>query len=585
MKCSIQDIISKLKAHKKAFWTGQLIAILSAVIISVIPLFIPLLVDEILLQKQAHLTLFISQYFWSMTPSGYIIFVLVMIVVLRIVSAMLSILQTKIFATIAKDITYHIRVELLGHLKKVSLREYENFRIGEITSKLVTDVSTVDDFIGSAIGKLIVAVLTLVFSTVVLLWINWQLALFILITNPVVMIFTSKMSRNIGKLKKEANRAVADFQSNSSETLELFHQIKATSKEDYFFDNIINSAKNLKIKAVDYAYKSDVATKYSSLIFLNGYELFRAAGLIAVLYSDLSIGLMLAVFSYLWIMSVPIQNIIDFQYSLSGAKASCDRINEIFSLTKEREVSEETDPFANKESVRIELRNVSFAYKNSDNILKNISLNIKSKSKVAIVGASGSGKTTLANLIVGFYEPTNGEILYDGTLAKNIKLATIRKNIHLILQQPKLFNDTIRFNLTLGDYFTNDEIGVAVKLAELEEVVNSLENGMDSKLGRDGIRLSGGQRQRIAIARAVLHSPKVVIFDESTSALDMHTESKIFLNIKYFLNKRTVITIAHRPSTIKEADMIFVIQNGELVDSGTPNELIEKENSYFANMS
>ncbi|MDD5359753.1 MAG: ABC transporter ATP-binding protein [Sulfurovaceae bacterium] len=583
-RCTINSIFNEVKKYKKEFFAGQIIAIISTILISVTPLFIPVLVDELLLGHKPRLTKFISENILPMSSMGYIATILFLLIALRICASVLSVLQTRIFSIISKDITYKLRVKLLDYLKKVTLKEYENFSVGEITSKLVTDCESVDDFIGSTISKVIVALLTLIFSTIILLWINWQLALFILITNPIVVFFTAKMSRNIGKLKKDANKSVATFQSNGSETLELFHQIKATNKEDYFFDKTIKSAKALRDYAVKYNYKSDMAAKWSGLLFLSGYEIFRAAGLMAVMYSDLSVGLMLAIFSYLWIMSGPTQDIINFQYSYAGAKASCERINEILSLEQEDVVKNGINPFVDKESISIELKNVTFSYKNGKKILDNINMKFDAGKKIAIVGASGSGKTTLANLIVGFYKPDSGEIFYDGIESKNIALSTIRENIHLILQQPKLFNDTIRFNLTLGESFSEDQIENAIELAQLGESVRSLDDGLDTRLGRDGIRLSGGQRQRVAMARMILHNPKVVIFDESTSALDTHTELKLFHDLKEFLSSKTVITIAHRLSTIQNADMIFVIENGELIDKGTPKELLAKENSYFANM-
>jgi ATP-binding cassette subfamily C protein len=582
--CAINYIFNEIKKYKKEFFLGQLIAIVSTILISITPLFIPVLVDELLLGHEPRLTKFISENIVSMNPIGYIFAILFLLIFLRIIASMLSVIQTKIFSAISKDITYKLRIKLLEHLKSVTLKEYENFSVGEITSKLVTDCESVDDFIGSTISKLIVAVLTLIFSTAILLWINWQLALFILITNPIVVFFTAKMSRSIGILKRETNKSVATFQSNTSEALELFHQIKATNKEDYFFNKIKTSAKELRNFAVKFNYKSDMAIKWSSLLFLNGYEVFRAAGLFAVMYSDLSVGLMLAIFSYLWIMAGPTQDIINFQYSYAGAKASCERINEIFSLDQENKVINGIDPFIGKKSVSIELKKITFSYKNGKNILKNINMKLKKGTHAAIVGASGSGKTTLANMIVGFYKPEGGEIFYDDVGSENIALTTIRKNIHLILQQPKLFNDTIRFNLTLGEEFSDSQIQNAIELAQLGNVMKSLDDGLETKLGRDGIRLSGGQRQRVAMARMILHDPSVVIFDESTSALDTHTEIKLFHDLKKFLSGKTVITIAHRLSTIQNADMIFVLENGELIDSGTPEELLAKENSYFANM-
>ena len=477
-----------------------------------------------------------------------------------------------------------MRESLLTHLKRVSLKEYEMMRVGAVTSKLVTDVETIDGFVSSTISKLIVAVLLLFFSAIILFWIHWQLAIFILITNPIVILFTVKLARNIGDLKKEENKAVELFQSSLTETLELFHQIRAANKEEYFFEQSRIKADELRTHAVNYGYKSDRALKYSYLVFLGGYEIFRAVSILAVAYSDLSVGLMLAVFSYLWVMVTPIQDIINFQYVLATAKAACKRIDSIFEMEQEPEVEEKYNPFVRQHAIDIEVKNLSFSYQKGLNILTNINMHFEEGSKVAIVGASGSGKTTLSNILVGFYPLDEGEILYAGVSNKNLKLSTIRENIHLILQHPKLFNDTMLFNLTLGEAYSEAEVRKALHIAQLDEVVEYLHEGLDTMVGKDGIKLSGGQRQRVAIARMVLSDPKVVILDESTSALDIHTETKLFDALAQFLAPKTVITIAHRISTIKSAELIYVLENGEVVDSGSPQELMHKDSSYFSSM-
>ena len=211
-------------------------------------------------------------------------------------------------------------------------------------------------------------------------------------------------------------------------------------------------------------------------------------------------------------------------------------------------------------------------------------MHIEKGSKVAIVGASGSGKTTLANILVGFYPLNEGEIIYGGISNKNLKLSTIRENIHLILQHPKLFNDTMLFNLTLGKAYSEGAVQKALEIAQLTDVIERLDMGLDTLVGKDGIKLSGGQRQRVAIARMILSDPKVVIFDESTSALDVHTEVRLFDALQDFLSQKTVITIAHRLSTIQSAEFIYVLEDGKVVDSGTPKALLAKDESYFSSM-
>ncbi len=583
-RCTIKGILQQLLTYRKEVILGNIIAILATLLVVLIPLFIPILVDELLLGKDHGFITWISTHLFTSDTKGYVFFVLVIIIVLRIVSTFLSIFQTKIFVSISKNITYKMRASLITYLKRVSLKEYEMMRVGAVTSKLVTDVETIDGFVSSTISKLIVAVLMLLFSAFVLLWIHWQLAIFILITNPIVVLFTVKLARNIGELKKEENKAVELFQSSLTETLELFHQIRAANKEEYFFEQSRKKAEELRTHAVNYGYKSDRALKYSYLVFLAGYEIFRAVSILAVAYSDLSVGLMLAVFSYLWVMVTPIQDIINFQYVLSTARAACKRIESIYKLEQEPQVYEKENPFTTRHAIEIEIKNLSFSYQKDKNILTNINMQIPESSKVAIVGASGSGKTTLSNILVGFYPVDVGEIFYAGVSNKDLQLSTIRENIHLILQHPKLFNDTMLFNLTLGKSYSDEKVQDALRIAQLDAVIVNLDLGLETLVGKDGIKLSGGQRQRVAIARMILSDPKVVIFDESTSALDVHTELKLFEALKDFLHDKTVITIAHRLSTIKSAEYIYVLEDGYVVDSGSPKELLSKDESYFSSM-
>lgn len=582
--CTIKTILQQLLTYKKEVFWGNIVALISTLLIVAIPLFIPLLVDELLLDKSHGLIAFISTYIFTSDTKGYVFFILFLTIVLRVASVLFGILQSKIFTIISKKITYNMRVSLLHHLQDISLKEYEMMRVGAVTSKLVTDVETIDGFVSATISKLILSSLVLLFSAVVLLWIHWQLALFILITNPIVVYFTAKLARNIGKLKKEENRAIEVFQSSLTETLELFQQIRAANKERYFFERSREKAKRLQKHAITYGYKSDAAMKFSYLVFLSGYEVFRAVSILAVAYSDLSVGLMLAIFSYLWVMVTPTQDIINFQYALSNAQEACKRINTIYALEQEPSVVEKHPPFIGEESIDIVLKGVSFAYLKGKNVLEDIDMRFAKGQKVAIVGASGSGKTTLANILVGFHTVDSGEVYYDGILHTALSLRSIRENIHLILQHPKLFNDTMLFNLTLGKSYSVQEIQNAIDIAQLGDVIDGLASGLETMVGKDGIKLSGGQRQRVAIARMVLSNPKVVIFDESTSALDVHTEAKLFKDLDAFLAHKTVITIAHRLSTIQSAAYIYVLEGAKVVDAGTPEALLARDESYFTHM-
>ena len=581
--CKIEEIFKRIFSYKKELIVGNFFALLATLVTVTIPLFIPMLIDELLLHKPARLTAVVSRYFGDLGIVGYVLFFLVLAIVLRFIGIIFANQQIKMFLKVSKDISYKLRIATLEHIKGVALSEYERFSPGAITSKLVTDIDTVDNFIGTTVGKLIISALILLFTSIILLMINWQLALFILLTNPIVVFFTAKLARRVGKLKKQQNQTTEKFQESLSDTLEHFNQIKAANKEEYFFGQVEKRAKSLKDISIKFSYQSDRAIRISFFTFLSGYEIFRSVSILAVAYSDLSVGLMLAIFGYLWIMMTPTQDIINFQYALFTAKGACSRINELFQLKQERRVPKSINVF-DKEGVAIEMEQMRFAYNKEHPILRDITLRIEAKQKVAIVGPSGSGKSTLANIIAGFYEPISGELKYNGVSYQKVDPRDIRANIYLILQHPKLFNDTMRFNLTLGREYSDEEIQKALKIAQISDLVEQLEDGLETIVGKDGVKLSGGQRQRVAIARMVLENPRCVILDESTSALDVHTELHLFRDLKEFLSDKTAITIAHRLSTIESAEYIYVLEDGRVVDSGTPQELFAKESGYFTNM-
>ena len=550
--------------HRGPFFLVQLLALLATIASIPTPLLMPLLVDEVLLHKPGRLVETIQTLFGEGSPLFYTMVVLIVTLLLRASYVFFQILQTKTFQKISKEITYRIRKDVLTHLQKVSMEEYESLGSGKVASRLVTDIDTIDSFLSASISKLLVSVLSLVGVCVVLLLIHWQLALFIIFLNPLVVLFSAKMARGVARLKREQNRLTEVFQNALVETLEVFEQIRAANKERYFLAKLLSSAKELKERSIDYAYKSDAAARLSFFIFVAGFEIFRAAGILTVAYSDLSIGLMMAIFGYLWFMMTPIQEIINIQYAKKSADVALQRINELLRLHLEPQFPHEANPFASDEPIGIEIDRLTFAYPNKEPVLRDLSLVIPAGKISAIVGASGSGKTTLARLLVGFYAPQKGDILYNRISYRRIGLDVIREHVALVLQSPVLFNDTILFNVTLGREYPKERVEEALKMAQIYDLVRRLPEGLLTVVGRGGVRLSGGERQRIAIARMILQDPKVVILDESTSALDMETEQLLFCALEDFLSRRTTILIAHRPSTIEKADMLFFLKEGKL---------------------
>jgi ATP-binding cassette subfamily C protein len=560
---TFKHLIKEIKKYKREFILAQIIALIATIISIPIPMLMPLLIDEVLLKKPGIWIESLSSIFGNCSAFCYVIITLIIVLLLRSLFVGLNVLQTYFFEKITKDITYKIRLKVLAHLKHLSINEYENLKTGDIASRLISDVNTVEEFLIKSVSKFVISFLTLIGVAIVLLLINWKLGLFILLLNPFVVILSGKIARKVKKYKKEQNRAISIFQESLIETLELFEQIKAYNKENFFFKKLNLLANELKDKSFNFSYKVEAFNKLSFLIFLIGFEIFRAAGILAVAYDNLSIGLMIAVYSYLWFMMTPIQDIISIQYSYFAANAALERINEVLKLKKEPIFAHQKNPF--DKPVSIEIKNLSFKYQKSEWILKDANATIYPNKITALIGASGGGKTTLAKIIAGFFTPNVGDILYNDVSFKNIGLDKIRENVSLILQETRLFNDTLRFNLTLGKEFSETEICEALKLAELKEVVEKWPEKLDTNVGKNGVKLSGGQKQRVAIARALLHKPKIIILDESTSALDIDTEEKVFKNIENFLKSRTSIIIAHRAETIAKAEDILMIKNKKII--------------------
>lgn len=576
------DLFRQTMRHRSLLVRANLIAILTAFLSVPIPLLIPLLVDEVLLKQPGALTQAIDRIFpasWH-GPILYVLIVTLVTILLRLAWLLFSVWQTREFTLIGKDITYNIRKRLLQHIETIAMAEYETLGSGTVSSRLVVDVETIDNFIGITISRFIVSVLTLLGVTVVMLWLHWQLALFILILNPVVILLTTKMGSYVKELKKKENSAFELFQQALTETLETIQQIRASNRAPSFFGRIVNLAAEVKENAGQYAWRSDAANKLSFSIFISGFDVFRAVAMLMVVFSDLSIGEMLAVFSYLWFMMGPVQEILNIQYGWFGAKAALNRINDLIALQAEPIYPHVQDPFKNKHTVSLRAEHITFAYGDKPPVLVDVNLNIASGEKVALVGASGGGKSTFVQILLGLYQPQQGQLYFDEVPITAIGLDVVREHVATVLQQPALFNDTLRANLTLGQNLPDEKLWEALHIAQLEDTVREQTNGLDTIVGRQGMRLSGGQRQRLAIARMILSNPKLVILDEATSALDMETEYKLHAALQAFLQGRTTLIIAHRLSAVRQADRILVFEGGTIIEQGSHQELIQQDGLY-----
>ena len=581
-KYTFKYIVELALQHRKELLVANLIAVFAVIASVPIPLLIPLLVDEILLDKPGKVVAAFNAIFTGGPHDSvfYIAGILVVTVVLRLIAVALNVWQTKKFVGISKDIIYKIRSQLLNRLQFIAMSEYETVGGGTVSSLFVTDLNTVDQFAGETVSKVIVSVLTIIGVAVILLWLHWQLALFILLMNPLVIYFTMAMGKRVKHLKKKENRAFEVFQQALTETLDGIQQIRASNRERFYLARVDNLASNVRDHSMAFSWKSDAANRLSFVIFLVGFDIFRAVGMLMVLFAGLSIGEMIAVFGYLWFMMGPVQDVLNIQYSYYAAKAALGRVNGLMHLPNEPVYQHEINPFAGKQGVSIDLNDIKFAYGDGPYVLEGVNLSIAAGEKVALVGASGGGKSTLVQVLLGLYPPLFGEIKFDGVPVTKIGMDTVREHVACVLQHPALFNDTLRMNLTLGREVADEKLWEVLEVAQIRNVVEKLPRGLDSLIGLNGIRLSGGQRQRIAIARMALTNPNVVILDEATSALDADTEARVHQELHKFLRDRTTIIIAHRLSAVKQADRVYVFEDGTITEHGRHDELMTANGLY-----
>ncbi|BDR18292.1 ABC transporter ATP-binding protein [Vibrio sp. STUT-A16] len=540
------------------------------------------MVDEVLLDQPAKGLAAMNAILpeaWH-TPTGYIFFTLFLVVLMRAASQGLNILQSRQFTLVSKTITFEMRSKMIDKLGRISIRQYETKGSGGINAHLITDIETIDKFIGSTLAKFVISFLTVIGTAIVLLWLDWRLGLFILLVNPIVIYFSRKLGSMVKHLKRKENHSFEIFQNRLVETLDGIYQLRAANKEREFLQQLKDSANQVRVDADKYAWQSEAAGRVSFLLFLIGFELFRAVAMLMVMFSDLTIGQIFAVFGYLWFMLSPVQELLGIQFSWYSAKAALKRINDLLVLEEEQRPVPKVNPFKEDREVDVKVENVDFSYNNENKVLDNLSLHIPAGKKVALVGASGGGKSTLIQLLIGVYRQNSGSIRFNDELTEDIGFEVIRDKIAVVLQQPILFNDTLRHNLTLGGNFDEMSLWRALEVAQLQDVISQLNHGLDTQVGRNGIRLSGGQRQRLAIARMVLSNPQFVILDEATSALDTATEAALHKALTEFLRGRTTLIVAHRLSAVKQADLIYVLEDGKVTQTGTHGELVEQEGLY-----
>jgi subfamily B ATP-binding cassette protein MsbA len=491
-----------------------------------------------------------------------------------------SIANGFIGARLGQTLIFDMRNHIYQHLQKLSLRYFQDHRTGDIMSRVVNDVNSLQNVIVGPIIQFITNVLTLCWVLYLCLLWDWGLTVLSLVIGPLLASAMFIFGQLIRKVLLLVRRKVGELNALLYENLSGIRVIKGFAREEHELGRFKNKNRenmNLNIKVARmYTIFSPVIRTLTS----TGSLIVLLYGGIKVVRGELTPGMFIVFFPYIRMLYRPITGLSGFYRQMQTALASVERVFEV--LDTEPDIKNKEDAL-DVPQIRgeIELKNVHFSYPGDAEVLRGFNLRASPGQMIAFVGPSGAGKTTVTNLIPRFYDPTEGEVLVDGYNLKDVRIESLRKQIGMVLQEPFLFNDTVKNNISYGKLeATDEEITDAAKAANAHDFITELPGGYDTVISERGMRLSVGQRQRISIARAILSNPRILILDEATSSVDTETELLIQDAIQKLVKDRTTFVIAHRLSTVHNADLIFVLDRGEIAEVGNHEELLKKGGIY-----
>lgn len=494
--------------------------------------------------------------------------------------AFCSIMSAYILAKVTQSVLLSLRLSLFKKILCWPASRYQNHTTGLITSKFVNEATLA---LTGAIDALVILVRDSiqVFSLICLLfWTNWQLSFVVILVAPALVFVLRKISKRVRRIVADNQTALGSMISRVQESFEAEKLVKIFGTyrfEENKFENVNNKIRKLTLKTVK---MNSLATPLTQILTMVAIALVLGVAFIQAENGTTNIGDFVTFLSALLLLKPAIQHLAGLNGTLASIGAAA---SSIFSILDTEEEKDEGSTELKNARGEIIFKNVSLKYPGKNTFaLQNINLEIRPGEHIALVGTSGSGKTSLVNLIPKFWLPTEGKISIDGIDLDQITLTSLRNSISIVSQDTYLFNDSIKNNIVYGlDSYTEEDLNKVIEAAALSDFISSLPKGLDSPVGENGKLLSGGQRQRISIARALLKNAPIIIFDEATSALDSQSESIIKNAMDNLFTGKTMITIAHRFSSIGKIDKIYVFSMGKIIESGTYVELINKKETFF----
>jgi ATP-binding cassette subfamily B protein len=507
-------------------------------------------------------------------------FAVLAVLLIAVFGALSSYLEKFLTSSVGQWVMHDLRRVLYSHIQRLSLSFHDQKRTGDLISRVTSDIDAVQNLISQVLLGLLVNVLTLLGMTLVMFYLNWEFTLIALMVAPGLFLVVYHFTHRIKKASRAVRRKEGEVVNVLEEVLSSIRVVKAFAREDFEQKRFEQHS----LKSVEAALEArSIKAKLPPIV-----EIIVACGTCLVLWygarlvltGALTPGELLVFLLYLGKMYKPMRELSKMTDTISKASVGWERIREVL----ENEMQVRDLPGAKRAprfKGRIEFDHVDFSYNGGQAVLRDISLTIKPGQLAALVGPTGAGKTTIVSLLPRFYDLTAGAIRIDGTDVRQFKSQSLRQQISFVLQETLLFRATVAQNIAYGKpEATHEEIIRAAKLANADEFIEKMADGYDTMIGERGVTLSGGQRQRITIARAIIRDAPILILDEPSAGLDAASEKLVFDALENLMKGRTSIVIAHRLATVRRADLIFVIDGGQVVEQGTHEELLDSGGLY-----
>lgn len=506
----------------------------------------------------------------------------VIVLIIYLARAGLQFLRSYLAHLAGWGVVADVRKHIYEHLQRLSLRFYEDKQTGQLMSRVINDTDLFEQLISHAVPDVTVNVITLVGVSVVLLSLNWRLTLLTMIPIPLLVVAMRIYARYVRPAFRERQKELGDLNALLNDNLSGIREIKAFTREDEELMRIshgIDRYRRSLLKALRLMATFQPFVTFTSsigtlvVIYFGGRLAFNQV---------LSIADLVAFFLYLELFYQPVRGLSDAWEQIQSSLAGADRVSDLMAEAPELQSPPGAFTLTERSQGRISFKNVSFSYTEGIPVLENISLEIPSRHVIALVGPTGVGKSTLVSLIPRFYDVSEGDILLDGQDVRQLNLESLRQQVSIVLQDVFLFHGTVRENILFGrPEATEDEVIEAARIANAHNFIMALSDGYDTLIGERGIKLSGGQKQRLSIARAVLKDAPILILDEATSSVDTETELLIQQALERLMVGRTTLIIAHRLSTVRNANLIVVLEGKRIAEMGTHAELLENKGLYY----